>query len=301
AAQPHLKRVLTVWDLVYYGIILTSPIAAAPLFGSAQVLSNGHTVTTLLLGMVAMSVTAISFGRMAAVYPAAGSVYSYLSRFLNPHVGFILGWAMFLEYLFQPIQNALYAVLAIHRMVPQIPFAILSLLIVAFITLMATGGIKFNARTNEVLLGFMLLVTAVFLVQAVRHIVFHQSFSALFSYRPIYNPATFDLRALAAGTSFAALVFIGFDGVSILAEEVKNPKRNVLLASVLVCIFTGLFSGLQVYLAQLVWPDHTTLLHPETAFMDVARVVGGPILFTIYGVMLLVSSIACGLAGHVGA
>ena len=301
AAQPHLKRVLTVWDLVYYGIILTSPIAAVPLFGSAQVLSNGHTVTTLLLGMVAMSVTAISFGRMAAVYPAAGSVYSYLSRFLNPHVGFILGWAMFLEYLFQPIQNALYAVLAIHRMVPQIPFAILSLLIVAFITLMATGGIKFNARTNEVLLGFMLLVTAVFLVQAVRHIVFHQSFSALFSYRPIYNPATFDLRALAAGTSFAALVFIGFDGVSILAEEVKNPKRNVLLASVLVCIFTGLFSGLQVYLAQLVWPDHTTLLNPETAFMDVARVVGGPILFTIYGVMLLVSSIACGLAGHVGA
>ncbi len=301
AAQPHLKRVLTVWDLVYYGIILTSPIAAVPLFGSAQVLSNGHTVTTLLLGMVAMSVTAISFGRMAAAYPAAGSVYSYLSRFLNPHVGFILGWAMFLEYLFQPIQNALYAVLAIHRMVPQIPFAILSLLIVAFITLMATGGIKFNARTNEVLLGLMLLVTAVFLVQSVRHIVFHQSFSALFSYRPIYNPATFDLRALAAGTSFAALVFIGFDGVSILAEEVKNPKRNVLLASLLVCVFTGLFSGLQVYLAQLVWPDHTTLLNPETAFMDVARVVGGPILFTIYGVMLLVSSMACGLAGHVGA
>ena len=301
AAPPHLKRVLSVWDLVYYGIILTSPIAAVPLFGSAQVLSNGHTVTTLLLGMVAMSVTAVSFGRMAAAYPAAGSVYSYLSRFLNPHVGFILGWAMFLEYLFQPIQNALYAVLAIHRMVPQIPFALLSLLIVAFITLMATGGIKFNARTNEVLLGFMLLVTALFLVQAVRHIVFHQSFASLFSIRPIYNPATFDLRALAAGTSFAALVFIGFDGVSILAEEVKNPKRNVLLASVLVCIFTGLFSGLQVYLAQLVWPDPTTLRNQETAFMDVARVVGGPILFTIYGVMLLVSSMACGLAGHVGA
>jgi putrescine importer len=301
AAQPHLKRVLSVWDLVYYGIILTSPIAAVPLFGSAQVLSNGHTVTTLILAMVAMSVTAVSFGRMAAAYPSSGSVYSYISRFLNPHVGFILGWAMFLEYLFQPIQNALYAVLAIHRMVPQIPFALLSAVMVALITLLATGGIKFNARTNEVLLGFMLLVTAVFLVQAVRHIVFHQSFIGLFSLRPIYNPATFELRALAAGTSFAALVFIGFDGVSILAEEVKNPKRNVLLASVLVCLFTGLFSGLQVYLAQLVWPEHTTLVNPETAFMDVARTVGGPMLFTIYGIMLLVSSIACGLAGHVGA
>ena len=124
---------------------------------------------------------------------------------------------------------------------------------------------------------------------------------ALFSYEPIYNPKTFNLRAVAAGTSLAALVFIGFDGVSILAEEVKNPRRNVLLASVLVCVFTGLFSGLQVYLAQRVWPDHTTLLNPETAFMDVAQRASGPLLFTAYGVMLLVSSLACGLAGHVGA
>ena len=267
---------LSLWDLVYYGIILTSPIAAVPLFGEAQVLSHGHTVTTLLLAMVAMSVTAVSFGRMANVYPSSGSVYSYISKTLNPHVGFILGWAMFLEYLFQPIQNSLYAVLAIHRMVPQVPFALLAALTVGFITLMTVQGIKFTARTNEVLLGFMLLVTAVFLVQAFRHIVLHQTFSGLFSLRPIYNPATFNLRALAAGTSFAALVFIGFDGVSILAEEVKNPKRNVLLASVLVCVFTGLFSGLQVYLAQLVWPDHTTLQNPETAFMDVARIAGGP-------------------------
>jgi putrescine importer len=298
---PRLKRVLSLWDLVYYGIILTSPIAAVPLFGEAQVLSRGHTVTTLLLAMVAMSVTAVSFGRMASVYPASGSVYSYISRTLNPHVGFILGWAMFLEYLFQPIQNALYAVLAIHRMVPKVPFALLAALTVGFITLMTLQGIKFNARTNEVLLGFMMLVTAAFLIQAFRHIVLHQDYTALFSLRPIYNPATFNLRALAAGTSFAALVFIGFDGVSILAEEVKNPKRNVLLASVLVCVFTGLFSGLQVYLAQLVWPDHTTLQNHETAFMDVARIAGGPLLFTAYGIMLLVSSMACGLAGHVGA
>ncbi len=299
--QPHLKRVLSLWDLIYYGIILTSPIAAVPLFGEAQVLSHGHAVTTLLLAMVAMSVTAVSFGRMANVYPSAGSVYTYISRGLNPHVGFIVGWAMFLEYLFQPIQNALYAVLAIQRMAPRIPFAILAAVAVGVITLMTVQGIKFTARTNEVLLGFMVLVTAVFLVQAFRFVVLHQKFAGLFSMQPIYNPATFNLRALAAGTSLAALVFVGFDGVSILAEEVKNPKRNVLLASVLVCVFTGLFSGLQVYLAQRVWPDHTTLLNPETAFMDVARMASGPLLFTAYGIMLLISSIACGLAGHVGA
>src|SRR5216684_8978109 len=268
ASTPHLQRVLSLWDLIYYGIILTSPIAAVPLFGEAQVLSHGHAVSTLLIAMVAMSVTAISFGRMANIYPSSGSVYTYVSRGLNPHLGFIVGWAMFLEYLFQPIQDALYAALAIQRMVPRVPFA---------------------------------LVAAVCLVQAFRYIVLHERWSGLLSMQPIYNPATFNLRALAAGTSFAALVFIGFDGVSLLAEEVKNPKRNVLLASVLVCVFTGLFSGLQVYLAQRVWPDYTTLQNPETAFMDVARVASGGLLFAAYGIMLLVSSIACGLAGHVGA
>jgi putrescine importer len=299
--QAHLKRVLGLWDLVYYGVILTSPIAAVPLYGTGQVLSHGHTVSTLMIAMVAMSVTAVSFGRMASVYPSSGSVYTYISRELNPHFGFVVGWAMFLEYLFQPIQNALYAVLAIQRMLPLIPFAILAALAVGLITVMTVQGIRFTAWTDEVMLGFMMLVTTIFLIEAFRYIVLHDHFAGLFSMQPIYNPATFNLRALFAGTSLAALVFIGFDGVSILAEEVENPKRNVLLAAVLVVVFTGLFSGLQVYLAQRVWPDYTTLQNPETAFMDVARQASGPLLFTAYGVMLLVSSIACGLAGHVGA
>jgi putrescine importer len=301
APAPHLKRVLGLWDLIYYGVILTSPIAAVPLFGEAQVLSHGHAATTMLLAMVAMSVTAVSFGRMATVYPSSGSVYTYISKGMNPHVGFIFGWAMFLEYLFQPIQNALYAVLAIQRMMPKIPFAILAALAVGLITYMTVQGIKFTARTNEVLLAFMCLVTAAFLVEAFRYIILHDHFSGLMSLRPVYDPHTFQLRAVASGTSLAALVFIGFDGVSILAEEVKNPRRNVLLASVLVCVFTGLFSGFQVYMAQRVWPDYTTLANPETAFMDVARAASGAWLFTAYGIMLLVSSIACGLAGHVGA
>src|SRR5260370_8809246 len=139
--------------------MLASPIAAVPLFGEAKVLSHGHAVSRVFLAMVDMAVTAISFGRMANVYPSAGSVYTYISRGLNPHLGFIVGWAMFLEYLFQPIQNALYAALAIQRMAPRIPFALLAALAVGLITLMTAQGIKFTARTNEFLLGFLLLCT----------------------------------------------------------------------------------------------------------------------------------------------
>ena len=123
---PRLKRVLGLWDLIYYGIILISPIAAVPMFGEAQILSHGHAVTTLLASMVAMTATAVSFGRMATVYPSAGSVYTYASRGFNPTFGFVVGWAMFLEFLFQPLQNSLYAALTIQRLLPHLPFALLS-------------------------------------------------------------------------------------------------------------------------------------------------------------------------------
>ena len=74
--QLRLRKVLTPWDLVFYGLVLIQPTAPIPLFGVAQKLSNGHTVTTILIAMFAMMITAFSYGRMAAAYPSAGSGYT---------------------------------------------------------------------------------------------------------------------------------------------------------------------------------------------------------------------------------
>src|ERR1700751_3975591 len=153
AAAARLKGVLGLWDLVYYGVILTSPIAVVPMFGEAQVLSRGHAVVTLLAAMVAMTATAVRFGRMASVYQSAGSVYTYVSRGCNAQVGFVIGWAMFLEYLFQPLQNSLYAALTIQRLVPQIPFPLLSAVAVGFMTVLCWFGIRPTARANQILLA----------------------------------------------------------------------------------------------------------------------------------------------------
>jgi putrescine importer len=301
ASPPKLKRVLGLWDLVYYGVILTSPIAVVPMFGEAQVLSHGHAIITLLAAMVAMTATAVSFGRMATVYPSAGSVYTYASRAFNPTFGFVVGWAMFLEYLFQPLQNSLYAALTVQRLLPHVPFALLSALAVGFMTILCWFGIRTTARANEILLAMMSVVMVAFVGEAIWYIIGHHHVGGLISAQPIYDPRTFSVRAIAAGTALAATVYIGFDGVSILAEEVKNPKRNVLLASVLVCVFTGLLASFEVYLAVMAWPDYRTLVNPETAFMDVASVVGGYKLFIGFGAVLLISSLACGLAGLLGA
>ena len=298
---PHLSRVLGLWDVVFYGVILVSPTATVPLFGLSQKLSHGFMVTCLMIAMGSMAITAVSYGRMAAVYPSAGSAYTYIGRSLNSHIGFLVGWAMLLDYLDQPIVNSIYGALTVQRLLPGAPYILLAALFVALMTYLNLRSVRATARINEILLAFLISVIGVFIILAIRYLFKMAGFHGLFSIHPFYDPRTFDLHAIATGTSLAALTYIGFDGVTLLAEEVKNPKRNILLAGVIVCLFTGFFCGLQAYLAQRVWPDYRTYPHVETAFMDVSSIVGHAGLFHAMAAVLIVMSLACGLTGQLGA
>ena len=300
-AAPRLRRVLTLWDLIFYGIVLIMPIAPVPMFGIAQVLSQGHFVTTILIAMIAMMLTAVSYGRMATLYPTAGSAYTYVGRGLNPHLGFLTGWAMFLDYLIQPLLNGIYGALTIQRFFPFIPYAALAAVFVGIMTLLNLRGIRATARANIILLTIMCLVIGVFMVLAVRYLFHVQGWPGVFSVQPFYDPRTFNLRMIWTATSYAALTYIGFDGVTTLAEDVENPKRNVMLATVLVCLFTGIVGGLEVYLGQRVWPDFRSFPSTETAFLDVTRRVGGPLLFQALGIVLILATVGAGLTGQVGA
>lgn len=301
APTPRLRRVLTLWDLIFYGIVLIMPIAPVPMFGIAQQLSRGHFVTTILIAMVAMIFTAISYGRMAALYPTAGSAYTYVGRGLNPHLGFLTGWAMFLDYLIQPLLTGIFVALTVKRFIPHVPYAVLAAVFVGIMTFLNLRGIRATARANVVLLTIMSTVIVAFMLLAVRYLFHLEGWGGIFSFQPFYNPKTFDARTIWTATSYAALTYIGFDGVTTLAEDVENPKRNVMLATVSVCLFTGIVGGVEVYLGQRIWPDYSTFPNLETAFMDVTRRVGGPILFQALGVVLILSCVGAGMTGQVGA
>ncbi len=301
-ATPHLRRVITLWDLVFYGIVLVQPIAPIPLFGVAQKLSDGHYVTTILLAMFPMLITAFSYGRMAAIYPSAGSAYTYVGKGLSTYLGFLVGWAMLLDYLLLPLVNGIWVAVAVHsRYLTQVPYAVAMLLVVVFMTAPNLRGIRTSARADKILLVAMCSVTVIFVVLAIRFLVHGQSWGGLLSTQAFYNPKTFATHTIWMATSYAALTYIGFDGVTTLAEDVKNPKRNVLLAIVLVCLFTGMFGGFLAYLGQRVWPDWHTLPNLETAFMDVCQRVGGLPLFHAMGFTILLAQLGGGLAGLVGA
>jgi len=301
AETQKLHRVLSLRDLVFYGIVAVTPSAPATIFGLAEVKSRGHVVVTVLAAMVAMVLTAISYGRMAAVYPSAGSAYAYVSRGIHPSLGFFAGWAMLLDYIFIPLFCVIYGTLSLQRAVPGLPFPVGAFLFAGGITLLNLRGIRYTARANEAMLIFMFGVLLCFIALAIKYLVMRQGIGGLFSTLPLYNPATFRVTDIASATSFAALTYLGFDAVTTLAEDVKNPRRNVLLAAVFVCLFTGVFGGLLVYLAHLVWPDYTTYANVETAFIDVTGRVGGPALFKAMALLLVVANIGAGLTSQVGA
>jgi putrescine importer len=299
AGQPRLSRVLRLHDLIFYGIIIIQPIAPVPLFGIAQELSHGHAVTTVLIAGIAMMLTAFSYGRMAAIYPLAGSAYSYVGRGLNPHLGFLAGWAMSLDYLVFPIVAIIQAALTIQRLLPAIPYAAWVVFFVILLTGINLRGVRTTARANIVLLVCMFVVVGAFIFLAIAYLFHRSGLHGLFALQPFYSANTFQIRPIATATSFVALTYIGFDGVTTLAEDVDNPRRNIMLATILICVFTTVFSCLLVYLAQLVWPDYHLLPNIETAFMDVTRTVGGARLFLAMGIIIVLGSLGSGLAGQV--
>ena len=302
SAAPHLRRVLSLWDLIFYGIILIQPIAPVPLFGVAQDLSGGYFVVTILIAMFAMMITAFSYGRMATIYPTAGSAYTYVGRGLNSHLGFLAGWAMFLDYLLQPLINTIWVATALHsRYIHQMPYIVGAALIAVLMTALNLAGIRATAKANRLMLVVMCVVIAAFIVLASRYLFHFEGWGGIFSIEPFYDPKTFNSHKIWRATSFAALTYIGFDGVTTLAEDVKNPKRNVLLATVSVCIFTGVFGGLEVYLGQRVWPDYHMFPNLETAFLDVCHRVGGSPLFHSMAAILILAAFGSALTGGLGA
>ncbi len=294
APSGKLTRSLRLRDLVVIGIILVQPTAPMPPFGVIYVEAKGHVVTTILIAMVAMLFTAISYGRLARVYPSAGSAYTYVGRELHPALGYATGWSMLLDYIVNPLICTIWCSKAAANIVSIIPYGVWALFFALLFTFLNLRKVHTTARVNAIMAAAMGVVIIAVLWYAVRYVLAMPSLNAEFFLRPFYNPKTFSASRVATGTSIAALTYIGFDAISTLSEEVENPRRNILLATVLVCLLTGIFSAIEVYAAQLVWPPGLKFPDVDTAYVHVAGRMGGIVLFQAVNLTLLVASIGSG-------
>ena len=292
---------LSLRDLVVFGIAFVGPTAPYSMFGLATVKSQGHLPLVYLIAMIAMIFTAFSYGRMAAAYPEAGSTYSYAAKALHPTVGFFAGWAMILDYILIPILSVIFVGLTAQKVWPEIPYPVWVFVTALGITAINLRGIQMTSRANYVMNAIMGASLVWFILLAIRALWVGVGEGAFFSTKPFFNPQTFSFGEVIGATSLAVLSFIGFDGVTTLAEDAKNPRRDIGRATVLVCLIAGGLFVIESYLAQMVWPDYRAFSPVETAFLDIGKLIGGATLFYFLSFVLVVAGLAGAITGQASA
>ncbi len=299
-AGPRLRRTLSLWDLILYGVIVIQPVAPMSSFGALSNRGHGHVVTAILIAMVAMLFTGIGYGRMARAYPSAGSAFTYVAQEIHPGAGYVTGWSMVMDYMLNPLICTIWCAQQAHEFAPALPVWGWKIFFVAVFTLLNIRGIKTSARVNAAMAAGMSAVIIVIFVTAIRYIFGHPHSDPGFFTRPFFDPQTFTYGNLFGCTSIAVLTYIGFDGISTLSEEAENPRRNILLATVLTCFVIGILSALEVYAGQLIWPVSTPFPNADTAYVYAAARAWAP-LFGIVGFTLVIANFGSGLGAQVGA
>ena len=297
---PHLRRTLTLWDLILYGVIVLQPVAPMSAFGALSNRGHGLVVSAVLIAMVAMMATAVSYGKMARVYPSAGSAFTYVAREIHPAVGYITGWSMVMDYIVNPLICTIWCAGQAHEFAPGLPVWAWKIFFAGVFTLLNLQGIKTSARVNAGLAAAMSAVVVVVFVTTIRYILGHPHSEPGFFTRPFYDPQTFTADNLLGCTSIAVLTYIGFDGISTLSEEAENPRRNIMLATVLTCLGVGILSASEVYVAQLVWPASQPFPNEDQAYVFAAAKAWAP-MFKIVGATLLVANFGSGMGAQIGA
>jgi len=271
--QQELKRSLSFTDLVVYGLIFMVPIAPFGIFGSVFQGSGGMVALAYAIGMVAMMFTALSYAQMAKAFPMAGSVYTYAGRGIAAPIGFLAGWVILLDYVLVPSLLYLIAGVAMNSFVPGVAVGWWIAGFVVLNTIVNYLGIEMTARVTRLMLFGELVVLAIFVVMGIVGLA--QGKGRGFSWEPIFNNSAFTWSLILGAVSIAVLSFLGFDGISMLAEENRESARQIGRSMV----FALLVVGVQTWVASLFVVDPDGLIANGdpggTAFYDAAEVAGG--------------------------
>ncbi|KXG44600.1 APC family permease [Tepidibacillus infernus] len=290
--KQELKRSLTFWDLLIYGMVFMVPIAPFGIYGYVADTSKGMVALAYLIGMVGMVFTALSYARMSEAFPIAGSVYSYAQRGINEHVGFFAGWVILLDYILVPALLYLVSAAALQDMIPGIPIAVWLIIFIGTNTIINILGIEITAKANKVIVVLELIILAVFVVVGLVAIAKGVN-GAEFSIKPIYDPSNFSLGLVMSAVSIAVLSFLGFDAISTLSEETKGGRKTVGNATIVSLFVIGAMFIIQTWVAALIWPDYTTFDNLDVAFYQIAEVAGGtPLKWTT----IIATALAWGIA-----
>jgi putrescine importer len=288
-----LQRQLHLRSLVLFGLAYMTPIIVLGIFGVIAERSDGGSAGSHLLATVAMLFTALSYGLMARHFPVAGSAYTYVRKSLDSRLGFVVGWAILLDYLFLPLVIWLIGGSYLQGQFPNVPFVVWIVAYIVITSALNVIGLKVADRTNFVLMTVQLLILALFVILSIAHLV--SSSHSLSPTTPFTGGGGFS--ALAAGAAVAAYSFLGFDAISTLTEESHDAERNVPRAIVLVALVGGAIFIVVTYFVTLVSPGGK-FGNVDSLASDIAKTIGGTLFGAVFLAGLIVGQFTSGLAAQ---
>lgn len=277
AQGTRLRRVLGLPSLVFFGLVYMVPLTVFTTYGVVSVNTGGRTALAYVVTLAAMIFTALSYAAMVRVFPVAGSAYAYAGRTFGSNIGFLAGWALLLDYVLLPLVNYLVIGIYLNILFPAIAPWVFVVACIALVTVLNIIGIASVARASNIIVLVQFVFIAVFIVisfaflSSGSHSV---NFAAPFT--GVDGP-TVTFPALLTGAAVLCLSFLGFDAISTLAEESRNPQRDIPRAIMIVTIGAGgLFFAL-AFLSQLVFPGNA-FHDPVSAASEVMLKAGGDFL-----------------------
>jgi amino acid transporter len=235
AGEPQLRRSLHLIDLILYGVVFMSPIAAFAVFGFVRDAAHGAIVIAYAIGCFGMMLTGCSYAAMARVAPVAGSAYHYAHRAIGPTWGFIAGWSILLDYILLPALMILLGAVAMNSATPTIPVSVWVILFLTLATAVNFLGLKVSARVNLIIALGLTAVVGVFIVAALCALHAGQGSGSL-TVEPLFPAGGLRLSSAVSGASVAVLSFLGFDAISTLAEEVSGGDTRAVGRATLSCL-----------------------------------------------------------------
>ncbi|MGC5324694.1 APC family permease [Brevibacillus sp. SYSU BS000544] len=297
---PGLKRSLKLWHVVVLGLGYLTPMTVFDTFGIVTEETGGHVPLSYILALVAMLFTASSYGKMVKEFPTAGSAYTYARKTINSHVGFMVGWVSLMDYLFLPMINALLAKIYMSAAFPHVPDWIWVIGITLLMTLVNIRGAHITANFNSLLVLFQVLVTGLFLLLTIQHLINGSNHAELFTAAPFFTP-DIEFGAILSGAAILCFSFLGFDAVTTYTEETVDPKRTIPRGIFLVALLGGSIFITVSYFGQSLFPSASLFQDPEAASAEIAYFLGGALFQSIFLAGALMGTIASGLASHTSA
>ncbi|MEH7744545.1 APC family permease [Neobacillus drentensis] len=290
-----LKRSLSLGHVILFGLSFMAPITVFTTYGIAIGSTHGMIPTAYIISLGVMLLTAYSYGKMVKEFPTTGSAYTYVQKGINPSIGFLVGWVILLDYLLSPMISALLFGIFVNAYLPMIPIPVCIISFIVVITVINILGIKLATNISAILLAFQILFIIIFCILSVKGLINGKGTGDLLSITPFFD-ANVQFSSILSIVPLLCFSFLGFDAVTTLAEETKDPKRTLPRAIYLITLIGGILFVATSYFAQSIYPDVSSFKDPESAAVDILLYAGGNFLNAFFLSVTITASIASAVA-----